>query len=96
MNLLQDYKPRRESLTENENDLIASLKKRLKSKDDEFQTLQSKTMQLEIENSRLGREYKKLKESLSSRRKPMKAIRDSATRVELRELVSELQDEISE
>nr|XP_042908856.1 myosin heavy chain, skeletal muscle [Parasteatoda tepidariorum] len=98
--IIQDYKPRKESLTsllsENENDLIASLKRRLKAKDEDYQSLQSRAMQLEIENSRLNREYKKLKESIGSKKKPMKAIRDSATRVELRELVSELQDEISE
>ncbi|GFW66358.1 uncharacterized protein TNCV_3433211 [Trichonephila clavipes] len=98
--LIQDYKPRRESLTsllsENENDLIASLKKRLKTKDEEYQSVQTKAVQLEVENSRLNREYKKLKEALGSKKKPMKAIRDSATRIELRELVSELQDDISE
>ncbi|XP_035232096.1 protein SOGA3-like, partial [Stegodyphus dumicola] len=98
--IIQDYKPRRESLTslisDSENDLIATLKKRLKSKEDEHQAIQNKAMQLEIENSRLNREYRKLKDSLSSKKKPAKAIRDSATRQELRELVSELQDEISE
>ncbi|GBO40997.1 hypothetical protein AVEN_265069-1 [Araneus ventricosus] len=97
--LIQDYKPRRESLTslltDNENDLIASLKKRLKTKDEEYQSVQARAVQLEVENSRLSREYKKLKEALGSKKRPMKAIRDSATRSELRELVSELQDEIS-
>lgn len=93
------FQSRKSSLTslvsDNENDLISSLKKKLKCKEDEYQTLQNKSMQLEIENGRISREYKKLKDALYTKKKPAKIVRESATRVELRELVSELQDEIS-
>ncbi|KAG1714639.1 hypothetical protein GQR58_001063 [Nymphon striatum] len=57
---------RRGSLTDSEQELITSLKKRIKCRDDELSELQTKFAKTEIENTKLGRELKKLKDRMIS------------------------------
>lgn len=82
------------ALSSNESDLIDALKKQLKSKEDEVLELQSKAARIETENSKVNREFKKLKEAFSFKRKGRRPIKDSATRIELKNMVTEMDEEI--
>ncbi|XP_067141899.1 putative leucine-rich repeat-containing protein DDB_G0290503 isoform X2 [Centruroides vittatus] len=94
--IIAEFKPRRASLTESENELITSLKKKLKSEEDENSSLKTKLVQLEIDNNKMTRDYKKLKDALNYKKKTPKVMHDTVTRMELREIVSDLQDEIND
>ncbi|KAG1701728.1 hypothetical protein GQR58_004626 [Nymphon striatum] len=86
---------RRGSLTDSEQELITSLKKRIKCRDDELSELQTKFAKTEIENTKLGRELKKLKDRMISvQKRDHRKVRDEATRMDLREIIKELEDEI--
>lgn len=94
--VLQEYAPKREKPSDIENDLIAGLKKKVRSKEEETSAMQTKIVQLELENSRLSREFKKLKDAANYKRKPPRAVRETATRGELKDIIRDLEDEISE
>ncbi|CAN7998725.1 unnamed protein product [Ixodes hexagonus] len=94
--VLQEYAPKREKPSDIENDLIAGLKKKVRSKEEETSVMQTKIVQLEIDNSRLSREFKKLKDAVNYKRKPPRAVRETATRGELKDIIRDLEDEISE
>ncbi|XP_076362144.1 LOW QUALITY PROTEIN: uncharacterized protein LOC143253002 [Tachypleus tridentatus] len=94
--VIQDYRPRKESLTDTESDLIASLKKQIKNKEDEISCMQTKILQLEIQNTKVSRDYKKLKDNLNYKKKAPRLVRETATRLELKEIIRDLEDEISE
>lgn len=94
--IIQEYKPRRASLTDSENELIVSLKKRLKTEEEENSSLKTKLTELEIDKNKLSRDYKKLKDALNYKKKAPKIVHDTVTRMELREIVSDLQDEIND
>lgn len=94
--VLQEYAPKKEKVSDGESDLIATLKKKVRAKDNETSVLQTRIVQMEIENNRLNREYKKLKDALNYKRKPPRAVRETATRGELKDIITDLEDEISE
>lgn len=82
-------------MNQTENDLIISLKKQLKSKEEESTTLKSRLTKLELELTKSNRDYKKLKDTLYQAKKFMpKVIRETATRMELKDIIKELEDEI--
>ncbi|XP_064480884.1 trichohyalin-like [Ornithodoros turicata] len=94
--ILQEYSPKKEKMSEGESDLIASLKKKIRAKEDETSGLQTKVVQMEIENNKLNRDYKKLKDALNFKKKPPRAVRETATRGELKDIIMDLEDEINE
>lgn len=82
-------------MNQTENDLIISLKKQLKSKEEESTTLKSRLTKLELELTKSNRDYKKLKDTLCQAKKFMpKVIRETATRMELKDIIKELENEI--
>lgn len=87
---------RRASLTESEQELISSLKKKVQLKDDDLAEVLTKSAKLEIENNKLGRELRKLKDRmLSVRKRDHRKVRDDATRMDLKEIIQDLEEEIS-
>ena len=82
--------------TETETDFIANLKKQLRTKDNDLANLTTKMAQVDLECTRINREYKKLKDSLVTRRHINRVIRETATRMELKEIIKEMETEISE
>ena len=53
--------------TETETDFIANLKKQLRAKETDLDNMSTKMAQVDVECSRLNREYRKLKEALAPR-----------------------------
>lgn len=94
--VIQEYAPKREKPSDTENELIAGLKRKVRAKEEETSALQTKIVQLEVENSRLSREFKKLKEAVNYKRKTARVVRETATRGELKDIIRDLEDEISE
>ncbi|XP_077519344.1 uncharacterized protein LOC144129224 [Amblyomma americanum] len=94
--VIQEYAPKKEKPSDIENDLIAGLKKKVRAKEEETAALQTKIVQLEVENSRMNREYKKLKDALNFKKRAPRAVRETATRGELKDIIRDLEDEISE
>ncbi|KAL3200627.1 hypothetical protein MRX96_012909 [Rhipicephalus microplus] len=94
--VIQEYAPKKEKPSDIENDLIAGLKKKIRVKEDETSALQTKIVQLEVENSRVNREFKKLKDALNYKKRAPRAVRETATRGELKDIIRDLEDEISE
>ncbi|KAH6935408.1 hypothetical protein HPB50_005568 [Hyalomma asiaticum] len=94
--LEKEYAPKKEKPSDIENDLIAGLKKKVRAKEEETSALQTKIVQLEVENSRVNREFKKLKEALNYKKRAPRAVRETATRGELKDIIRDLEDEISE
>lgn len=94
--VIQEYAPKKEKPSDIENDLIAGLKKKVRAKEEETSALQTKIVQLEVENSRVNREFKKLKEALNYKKRAPRAVRETATRGELKDIIRDLEDEISE
>lgn len=94
--VIQEYAPKKEKPSDMENELIAGLKRKVRAKEDETSALQTKIVQLEVENSRLNREFKKLKEAVNYKRKTARVVRETATRGELKDIIRDLEDEISE
>lgn len=87
---------RRGSLTDSEQELITSLKKRVKYKEDELGEIQTKYAKIEIENNKLGRELKKLRDRMISvKKRDHRKVRDDATRMDLKEIIQDLEEEIS-
>ncbi len=83
-------------VSDTESDLINTLKKQLKTKDSEVNTLSSRVAQLDFECNRINREYKKLKETISYKRRPTRVVRETATRLELKEIIKDLEDDIND
>ncbi|KAH9419233.1 Protein soga3, partial [Dermatophagoides pteronyssinus] len=79
--------------TETETDFIANLKKQLRQKENDLANQQSKLAQMDIEMAKINREYKKLKDSLNPRRRVNRVIRETATRLELKEIIKEMEEE---
>ncbi|KAH7954046.1 hypothetical protein HPB49_015128 [Dermacentor silvarum] len=94
--VIQEYAPKKEKPSDIENDLIAGLKKKVRAKEEETSALQTKIVQLEVENSRVNREFKKLKDALNYKKRAPRAVRETATRGELKDIIRDLEDEISE
>ncbi|KAH7968921.1 hypothetical protein HPB52_012627 [Rhipicephalus sanguineus] len=94
--VIQEYAPKKEKPSDIENDLIAGLKKKIRAKEEETSALQTKIVQLEVENSRVNREFKKLKDALNYKKRAPRAVRETATRGELKDIIRDLEDEISE
>lgn len=94
--VLQEYAPKKEKLSDVENDLISGLKKKIRAKEEETSTLQTKIVQLEIDNNRLSREFKKLKDALNYKKRAPRAVRETATRGDLKDIIRDLEDEVSE
>ncbi|KAH7640466.1 hypothetical protein HUG17_7933 [Dermatophagoides farinae] len=80
--------------TETETDFIANLKKQLRQKENDLSNQQSKLAKMDIEMAKINREYKKLKDSLNPRRRVNRVIRETATRLELKEIIKEMEEEL--
>lgn len=79
-----------------ESELIAQLKDRLRSLEEELVNKKSKIVELELDNTRIQREYKKLKQALECKRPPsrLNQLRDTSSRQELRDIIRELEEDL--
>ncbi|CAG2167381.1 unnamed protein product [Oppiella nova] len=83
-------------MSDTENDLINTLKKQVKAKETEINALNTRLTQSDVESMRLNREYKKLKETVSARRRPTRVVRETATRMELKEIIKDLEEDVND
>ena len=83
-------------LSDTETDLINTLKKQLKTKESEITQLNTRLTQTDVELNRVNRDYRKLKDTLSFKRRPTRVVRETATRMELKEIIKELEEDVSD
>ncbi|CAG2107226.1 unnamed protein product [Medioppia subpectinata] len=83
-------------MSDTENDLINTLKKQLKTKESDITNLNARLTQTDVECNRLNREYKRLKETVSAKRRPTRVVRETATRMELKDIIKELEEDVND
>ncbi|XP_015795154.1 myosin-2-like [Tetranychus urticae] len=93
--IIQDFKKPLKDIASAEKDVINGLRKQISIKEDEEVQLKRKIATLETEVSKLTMDNRKIKELLNYKKTPMRVIKESATRLELKEICRQMEDEIS-
>lgn len=82
-------------ISSSEKDIINSLKKQIKEMEEDKVQLNRKVTELDLELSKVSMDNRKLRECLNYKKTPMRVVKESATRLELREIVHQMEEEIS-
>ncbi|XP_074603575.1 uncharacterized protein LOC141857068 [Brevipalpus obovatus] len=82
-------------ISSSEKDIINSLKKQIKEMGEDKVQLNRKVTELDLELSKVSMDNRKLRECLNYKKTPMRVVKESATRLELREIVHQMEEEIS-
>lgn len=83
------------SSSASERDIISSMKKQIKLLEEEKVQLNRRITELDLELSKISMDNRRLKDCLDYKKTPIRVVRETATRLELKEIIHQMEGEMN-